>query len=198
MCLYTWSVYESWWTHIVPSCCPRGVIYIKQRPRRRSKSRISRVDLLLTVSYSVSSSTPDHIPPSFPQTCSSSVIWRLWPWELPGLLWSLVWFVFTSAIDGEKSGQTGPERTRSWFWGVRLNSRWRTPSTIKETIHFPEVPAQILSLSFGDKIKVWKNAWVMNYTSPKIATLNVIKVATTPIESLDKWLKVELKEGKQI
>lgn len=76
--------------------------------------------------------------------------------------------------------------------------RWRTLSIIKETIHFPEVLAQILSLLVGDRIKVWKNVWVTNYMSPKIATLNVIKVATTSTESLDKWLKVELKEGKQI
>lgn len=55
-----------------------------------------------------------YIPPSFPRTCSSSVIWRLRPWELPGLLWSLVLFVSMSMINGEKtSGQTGPERTGS-------------------------------------------------------------------------------------
>lgn len=64
-------------THPVPTHFLCAVVYIKKQPRRRSKSRISRVDLHLTVSYSVSSSSPSRIPPCFPQTCSFAVIWRL-------------------------------------------------------------------------------------------------------------------------
>lgn len=55
-------------------------------------------------------------PPSFPRTCSSSVIWRRWPWELPGLLWWRVLFPFLSMINrdgGKKGSQTGPEWTGS-------------------------------------------------------------------------------------
>lgn len=46
-------------------CCPDTCVQLYILRRWRSKNRISRVDLLLTVSYSVSSSTPDRIPPFF-------------------------------------------------------------------------------------------------------------------------------------
>ncbi len=95
-------VHEIWQTHTGLSCSLCGVIYFKEWPRRRSKSRISRVDLPSTAFYSVSSSTHDHTPPSFAQTCSSPVILRLQPCELPGLLWSRLLFAFMRAINGGK------------------------------------------------------------------------------------------------
>lgn len=75
---------------------------LRSGPRRRSKSGISRVDLLSTVSYSVSSSNPPDRRPATPLWSES-----LRPWELPGPLWSLVLFVVVSAIDWGMSGQTG-------------------------------------------------------------------------------------------
>lgn len=165
-------------THPVPTHFLCALVYIKKQPRRRSKSRISRVDLHLTVSYSVSSSSPNRIPPCFPQTCSFAVIWRLWPWELPGSALITIFVRFHECDQWRY--ETGPELTALCAsWSISsCHSSWEFDSfPVSSYLEVAELHynkgnfwfAQVFIFSASDSLKVQKNVWVTIYSLPKIA-----------------------------